>query len=601
MVSEVNQTGSEPRKRVRRSHGSCDGCKRRKIRCDRQIQGNRCTHCKKLGLDCTNSDITKTLPSESANGYVSALETRVEKMERLLTQEILQLLPGIDFTAQLGNEDRVEPLSLPQLHAELPRNDENIPSESFGKLKLHPEKNRFFGKSSGVQLLQTALNFRKQLTGVGLQEIRQRAARNRSALVQKHKTLWSAASFLLPPPTDDWIPQYTFPDADLLTTLVNLYFQEVNLYWPVLHHPTFNRKVAEKLHLRDHMFGSTLLMVCSLGARYSDDPRVLDDVESHQHRYDPLHSAGWKWHSQVRVIPEYLVYKPELYELQTIALSALYIQSTSTAWHQIGLGLRRAQDVGAHRRRSQAHPTAEDEQWKRVFWVLLCLEWVTGALTGRPLTMHSRDFDQDLPAECDDEFWDADFQQPKDRPSYLSYFICYARLLEIQAAVTTTIYSPRKPKDLGDPSSPTEAESIVALDSALNSWLNTVPEHLRWDPARKNALDLTQSALLHAAYYNLQILVHRPFIPFPFETPRSGSLPSLAICTNAARSCVRILDIQLERGISVKVDMLHAVFATALVLFLHAWSDEKSGFAAKDLEHIQTCLKITTTAEKRCA
>ena len=52
-------------------------------------------------------------------------------------------------------------------------------------------------------------------------------------------------------------------------------------------------------------------------------------------------------------------------------------------------------------------------------------------------------FDQDLPVECDDEYWDLpepnNFKQPKDKPSIMSYFICYAKLLEIQAAVATTI------------------------------------------------------------------------------------------------------------------------------------------------------------------
>jgi hypothetical protein len=52
-------------------------------------------------------------------------------------------------------------------------------------------------------------------------------------------------------------------------------------------------------------------------------------------------------------------------------------------------------------------------------------------------------FDQDLPVECDDEYWNLhepqNFKQPKDKPSDLSYFICYAKLLEIQAAVATAI------------------------------------------------------------------------------------------------------------------------------------------------------------------
>ncbi|KAF8125022.1 fungal-specific transcription factor domain-containing protein [Mycena galopus ATCC 62051] len=208
----------------------------------------------------------------------------------------------------------------------------------------------------------------------------------RSITSQKRKEFWTPPSCVFPP-LGDISPQYTFPDPDLLPVLVHKYFTEVNPFWPVLHRPTFERKVADKLHLRDHRFGSTLLMAAALGARYSDDPRVfLDDVKDHRR-----HSAGWKWHSQVRIIPKYLIFKPVLHELQTVALSVLFLQAvapTSLCWTQLGFGVRRAQDVGAHRSRSEAHPTAENEQWKRVFWVLLCLEWITSTVTGRPPTIH---------------------------------------------------------------------------------------------------------------------------------------------------------------------------------------------------------------------
>lgn len=75
--------------------------------------------------------------------------------------------------------------------------------------------------------------------------------------------------------------------------------------------------------------------------------------------------------------------------------------------------------------------------------VLLCLDWVSGTATGRPLAMHEQDYDQDLPVDCDDEFWDLpeplNFRQPDQKPSDLTFFICYAKLLEIQASVTSTI------------------------------------------------------------------------------------------------------------------------------------------------------------------
>ena len=69
---------------------------------------------------------------------------------------------------------------------------------------------------------------------------------------------------------------------------------------------------------------------------------------------------------------------------------------------------------------------------------------------------------------------------------------------------------------------------------------------VRWDPTRENILFLNQSANLYANYYQLQIAVHRPFIPSP-RKPSPLSFPSLAICTNAARSSIHVLDVQYKR------------------------------------------------------
>jgi hypothetical protein len=70
----------------------------------------------------------------------SVLETRLEKMEKLLNK----LLPGIDFTEQLDQED--EP-GLLDRGGSLPRNDADHLLGAIKKLTLNPEEHRFFGKS----------------------------------------------------------------------------------------------------------------------------------------------------------------------------------------------------------------------------------------------------------------------------------------------------------------------------------------------------------------------------------------------------------------------------------------------------------------------
>ena len=108
-----------------------------------------------------------------------------------------------------------------------------------------------------------------------------------------------------------------------------------------------------------------------------------------------------------------------------------------------------------------------------------------------------------------------------------------------------------------------EQHIVAELDSALNKWVDSVPDHrpshpspfpmithlssVRWDPNREDDTFFNQSVYLYAMYYHIQIIIHRPFIPSPTK-PSPLSFPSLAICTNAARSCSHVVDIHRLRA-----------------------------------------------------
>ncbi len=109
-------------------------------------------------------------------------------------------------------------------------------------------------------------------------------------------------------------------------------------------------------------------------------------------------------------------------------------------------------------------------------------------------------------------------------------------------------YSPNKDK-LRRADKDWEQNVVSGLDSSLNAWVDTIPEHLRWDPHRESEIFFNQSVVLYTDYYNIQILIHKPYIPSPRNTPHL-KFPSLAICTNAARSSSHIVDTQRQRGFS---------------------------------------------------
>jgi hypothetical protein len=107
---------------------------------------------------------------------------------------------------------------------------------------------------------------------------------------------------------------YLFPDPDLLHDLIHHYFTEHNIYAPILHRPSFESDVAEGLHLRDNGFGAVVLLVCAIGSRYVDDPRVLLEGSS-------SYSAGWPLYNQVHMVRKSSLVPPRLYDVQQFAVS----------------------------------------------------------------------------------------------------------------------------------------------------------------------------------------------------------------------------------------------------------------------------------------
>jgi hypothetical protein len=63
---------------------------------------------------------------------------------------------------------------------------------------------------------------------------------------------------------------------------------------------------------------------------------------------------------------------------------------------------------------------------------------------------------------------------------------------------------------------------------------------VRWNPEQPDDLFFRQAALLQCSYYQVQIMIHRPFIAYP-DRPSPLSRSALAVCTNAARASARIL------------------------------------------------------------
>ncbi|OCH86476.1 hypothetical protein OBBRIDRAFT_737959 [Obba rivulosa] len=637
--NDGDHVGSGSKKR--RVQRACDVCRRKKSD-GGQMPNNKCSNCVTYNYDCTYMEAAKK--RGPPKGYVENLETRLEKMEGLLKK----LCPDADFSKELGgNFDKdgwlvgktLDKTTSPNTTFSAPSPNAPSPSvpppassasapvppdpndldpsddevmvqhtlvQNLKQMRINPGNMRFFGKSSSVLFIQTAMDLKQEYAGM---EGRRAQLVQRDlvpTLLRRRPQYWAFQPWLRSIINEDLPPHRDFPDEDLLPDLIDLYFARVNDYMPLLHRPTLENGIKEGLHLRDEGFGSTVLLVCAIGARYSSDKRVF--LEG----YDNSHTSGWKWFKQVQMVRKSLLAPPRLYDLQIYVLMAIFLHGTSApqaCWTIIGVGIRLAQDVGAHRRKVyNPVPTAEEELWKRAFWVLVTMDRSISSALGRPCAIQDEDFDLDLPIECDDEYWfhsdpKQAFKQPPGKPSIITYFNCFLRLKQILAFALRTIYSINKSKALlGFVGQQWEQHIVAELDSALNKWIDSVPDHLRWDPNRENLTFMNQSAHLYATFYQLQISVHRPFIPSP-RKPSPLSFPSLAICTNAARSCIHVLDVQHKRagGIPMHQNQM-ALFTAGIVLLLNIWGGKRSGQAtdaSKEMADVHKCMKMLKAMEPR--
>ncbi|KAJ6467063.1 fungal-specific transcription factor domain-containing protein [Mycena vitilis] len=618
------------RRRVQRA---CDACRRKKSD-GSEMPRDECTVCIELKIECTYLEAApKRSPPQS---YIESLEKRLAESEALvcrLRAELAAIRASSTFlklSTDLGNDEggadgvsSVSPsertaVSLFFMRTALrnlaapqppPHGDDLVYLDLARRLqKLHvgppSGRRRFVGKSSGVMLLNVAMNLKE---GVKREESEVALGHGDSEnpvedQSEKNGVSGSTRRFRPRPftpleNTEPRVPTYRLPSEARMAELTELYFTHQNIYLPLLHRPTFERNIADGLHLKNDGFAVTVLLVCAIGSRWDADPEVAD------------HGRGWEWFDQVGQVKSQLYMQASLYDIQYYSLAVQFLDNSSApqaCWNLVGIGLRAAQDIGCHRRTAQVEvPSVERELYTRAFWVLVYQDRIISSNMGRTCAVQYEDFDVDLPIECDDEYWEHPtnpFQQPAGLPSRVTFFNTLTRLHHILAFSLKILYGLSKVHLLFMQEDGWEDKAVAELDSALNNWHDQIPEHLRWDPARADPVFFDQSVSLYCAYHHLQVLIHRPFIPM-IRKAAPTALPSLAICTSAARAVANMVDIQRRReGSAPFVVNLGTVFTSGLILLLNVWSGKRTGLVSdthREMVNVHKCMEGIRFCENR--
>ncbi|KAJ6499960.1 fungal-specific transcription factor domain-containing protein [Mycena vitilis] len=644
--------------RTRKIDRACDACRRRKTKCDGpKMANNVCTNCRSVSKSCTY--LQASTPRGPPKAYVTALEDRLEQLDRLLNQ----VRPDTDFTPELGPSiprgswkeepssarararDSLPPNSLKlctrlalNAHSRRDGNDSDSSDDGYSssdseqmveglaggvqKLTLphapfasdkedrDAVNSRFHGKSSVLTLVDTTRWYKElqisdtvgehdpgnvpKIAPEGMPSFK----RPEFWQAQPWERHWEGVDVDVDHLLLSALEEY--PPPSLAAKLIDLWFIHVNSQLPLLHRPTFERQFRDKLYHRNIWFSCVCLGIFAVASRWCDDPLVLPRNCSR------TSSGGLDWTCAgrhyynmamgIHRTRQSLLYPACLEEIQTYTLLAAFIRGTTnhpSAWIFISIGLRKAQDVGAHRRKMYGkRPAPDEELWKRAFWCLVAYDRFASAILGRPCALGEEDFDLDLCAEVNDEFWETDppFRQPPGVPCQFTYFNLWLRLSQIVTFAVRTIYAVHNPRALLGRIAKVRTDEVLAqLNLALQDWLRTVPEYLRWPNHTQDELLSNQSACLYATYYLAEMLMYRAFIP-PLQSPSSpvppvahikASFPALEYCLNAARASARIVAVQVARGwtnipILIALCQLSAAMLTLGVWDLRAKQEQES-------------------------
>lgn len=329
-------------------------------------------------------------------------------------------------------------------------------------------------------------------------------------------------------------PGLDLPPYDLLYALVDLYFEHINTWCPILHRRTtldtfFGPSPLEEA---DRM---VLYAIVTTTLRFSADTRLNEESRKRYHDC-----------SKQKVLL-YGLENSSVKALQALVILALDLVGSSNGppgWKLLALITRSVVQLGlaVESKSSLIAPVypsiytlravtlpepsnwIEDESRRRLFWMVYLLDRYSTIATAFDFALNDKDIDRRLP--CKDNYFVENepvktrwFHHSSDRAEYLSradlvgYFGLYVEILGILSRIHLFL---KRPVDIGVLSDVEEWQAAYRkLDSDLTSWEFNLPAEYAYENssrlfsgAKKSRSLQCDWVQLHVTYqtYNIAIL-----------------------------------------------------------------------------------------------
>ncbi|KAI5304830.1 hypothetical protein KEM56_005859 [Ascosphaera pollenicola] len=586
-------------KRKRPQTISCELCKQRKVKCDRAQPS--CGWCTRNGQICEYKERKK--PGLRA-GYGKELESRLDRLERIIsTQAQLIETHLIDRHNDRDNASA-------QLHH---RSPSSLVSEarSSPRVALRPQDtpNTDTSRRPRAGIASSQASMPMQFNGVN-SALHQRVPAGMGSPValsqlintpqqprgdQAHPVRFEGPNPLYSP-TECSAPDPDLPPYDLLYNLVDLYFEHVNTWCPILHRRTTLDTFfgPTPLGVEDRML---LYAIVAVTIRFSKDSRL--DKKNEKRFHD---------NAKQKVLL-YGLESSSIKALQALVILALDLVGSSNGppgWKllavicrsvvQIGLSVETTSNLAANWYPSiytlranvlpEPHTWIEDESRRRLFWEVYILDRYATITTAFDFALNENDIDRKLP--CREEFFnknhmvETQYFVPHPRTDYsgprenIGSWGFYVEVIGILSRIHLFL---KRPVDIGSLTDVEEWQDMYRrLDDELTRWESSLPKEYASD----NALRLLMSkanktvncgwAMLHATYQTAIIRLHSSAA---YPTTRSAiftpSYSAIQRCLLAVQAIHTLTTFVVDHGILDKVGPTFAftLWVCARLLLVH--------------------------------
>jgi len=484
-----------------RSEISCDRCKKRKRKCERQTDTEICVACREAGTDCqSNLPRKRRLVTPQPSARYATLDAIVRKLypdadidspaglaavakeigaertgpgkKRLRTGE--EESPGVK-----SGLDYVEQLEMPEGWL--------VPAPRGGHHYVGPASLVYFARCARQLVSKSKFHKHPTYDEAGLRRYLQAAAfttyktsHTIEANLQDHPAAFAAGTEQSPSsainlgdsersrpsPGGDAFRQIRLPDRRTADALVDAYFDRVHLNIPILHRGAF--RVLYETAFQNNVNlalepgkACTLYMVLTLGAQALEGQ--LSSARAIQQQYLAI---------VIREGLGRLVLTSTLANVQALILLALYQHNAgerNTAYILIGQAIRAAVSSGLHKDgdNHEFNDPFERNSRRTVWWYLHIFEQTVSLALGRPSFTDTIHVNTTLP----DAFFEAGIGLP---PGYLEAYVSLSQfVVRIKQAVGMVSVHYDNPKLLLE-----HYDFILKLHTDLIAWKKGLPAGL---------------------------------------------------------------------------------------------------------------------------